>query len=178
MTTTDLQSIPQIEQAIVDDAIATDTVTFRDSKHSLEEMITLRYKHNMSINQIADKMGCHKSTVFRKLEKYLKILPNPEEVESYRENKTIFLESLELKVYKEMMQPDKLKDASFNNLAYGFQNISTQNRLEKGLVTSRIESFSVTASLDDLDRRKQELLKTVRCTTVQDVVPTTDNVTS
>ena len=66
MTTTDLQSIPQTAQAIDDDAIATDTVTFRDSKHSLEEMITLRYKHNMSINQIADKMGCHKSTEKRK----------------------------------------------------------------------------------------------------------------
>ena len=88
------------------------------------------------------------------------------------------LDALEYKVYNEMLDPDKLKDASFNNLAYGFQNISTQNRLEKGLVTSRIESFAVTASLDDLERRKQELLKTVRCTTVQDVVPTTDNVTS
>ena len=177
MTTTDLQSIPQTAQAI-DDAIATDTAYEHDQKLPLEEMIKLRYKHNMSINQIADKMGCHKSTVFRKLEKYLKILPNPEEVESYRQNKTMYLEGLELKVYEEMSNPDKLKDASFNNLAYGFQNISTQNRLEKGLVTSRIESFYVTASLDDLERRKQELLKTVRGTTIQDVVPTTDNVMS
>ena len=177
MSTTDLQTIPSTDQAI--DAIAaTENAYEQDQKYPLEQMIKLRYKHHLSINQIAQNMGCHKSTVFRKLEKYIKLLPNPEEVESYRLNKVSMLESLELKVYEEMCDHEKLKTASFNNLAYGFQNISTQNRLEKGLATTRIESFSVTASLDDLERRKQELLKTVRCTPIQDVVPAHDSTKS
>lgn len=156
MTTTDLQSMPQNDQAI-DDAIATDTAYEHDQKLPLEEMIKLRYKHNMSINQIADKMGCHKSTVFRKLEKYLKLLPNPEEVESYRQHKTMYLDSLELKVFEALSNPDTIKVASFNNLAYGFQNISTQNRLEKGLSTSNVSSFEISASLEQVDARIKEL---------------------
>lgn len=163
MNTTDLQTIPT-------DVIATDDVYAQERTYPLEEMIKLRYKHNMSINQIADKMGCHKVTVFRKLQKYLKLLPNPEEIENYRQNKTTLLDGLELKVYEEMSNPEKLKDASFNNLAYGFQNISTQNRLEKGLATARIDSVSITASLSELDKRKADLLRSIK---VQDVVSDT-----
>ena len=175
MNTTDLQTIAQTVQAIDDDDDDDDRIA---GKIDLTEAVKLRYKHLLSYQQIADRFNVTKQAVQQRLATISKLLPHHDEIETYRQNKSQMLDALEYKVYNEMLDPDKLKDASFNNLAYGFQNISTQNRLEKGLVTSRIESFAVTASLDDLERRKQELLKTVRCTTVQDVVPTTDNVTS
>lgn len=149
--------------------IATDTAHEQDAKYPLEEMIKWRYKHDMSIGQIGDKMGCHRTTVFRKLEKFLKLLPNPDEVENYRKNKVTMLTALEAKVYGYMCNNKTLKEASFNNLAYGFSKITLENRLEQGLATERIDSFAVTASLDDLARRKQELVDKVMAS-VQPVV--------
>ena len=163
--------------AIPDTATSIPTeIDTTESSVDLAEMWRLRFKHNMSINQIADRMGCHKTTVWRKLERYVNMLPNAEQIKMYQQNKAGMLDALELKVYEEMSNPDKLKDASFNNLAYGFQNICTQNRLEKGLATQIVDTVAIVGSIDDLRKREDEILKVVQSRVVQDVVPNKDNV--
>lgn len=138
---------------------ATEMVYEQERKFPLEEIIRLRYKHNLSINQIADKMGAHKTTIFRKLQKYIKVLPNPEEVESYRQNKVDYLQGLELNIYNEMCNPEKLKDASLNNLAYSFQGIYNANRLESGKSTSNISVAEVNGTIADLQSQADALRK-------------------
>lgn len=146
-----------------------------DGRIDLPEAIKLRYKHNMSYQQIADRFNVTKQAVHQRLSQITELLPNSEVIEAYRANKSLILEGLEQVLVSKMLDPDKLKDASLNNIGYTFQQVATQNRLEKGLATERIDCFSVTASLSELEKRKQELLKTIRVDTVQPVVLGKDN---
>ena len=66
-----------------------------------------------------------------------------------------------------MSDDDAIKEASLNNTAYAFQQINNANRLEKGLATDIYDSFSVTANLEDLQKREQELLKKIEVKIVQ-----------
>ena len=142
-----------------------------DGRIDLTEAFKLRYKHGLSYQQIADRFGVTKQAVHQRLTNISQLLPNHEEIETYRQSKAQMLDALEYKVYNEMLDPEKLKAASFNNLAYGFQNISTQNRLEKGLMTEKIDITVSASKIDDLRRRENELIKTIEARVVQDVVP-------
>ena len=142
-------------------------------KIDLTEAFKLRYRHGLSYQQIADRFGVTKQAVHQRLTNISQLLPNHEEIETYRQSKAQMLDALEYKVYNEMLDPDKLKAASFNNLAYGFQNISTQNRLEKGLATDRLDIQTVSIRIDDLRRKEDDIVKTINARVIQDVVPTT-----
>ena len=136
-----------------------DDITAEDQKYDFSTMWKLRFKHNMSLQQIADKLGCHKSTVSRRLENHIKLLPNADEIRSYQEDKSQYLSGLELMTYNEMCNPQKLKDASFNNLAYGYNTLFNANRLESGKSTGNISVVEVTATIKDLQNQAAELLK-------------------
>ena len=142
---------------------------------NLAKAIQLRYKNGLSLQEIADYFDIPKTTLDCRLNAVLRFLPDAEEVEMYRQNKAALLDALEWKVYVNMSDEQKLKDASFNNLAYGFQNICTQNRLEKGLATQIVDTVAIVGTIDDLRRREDEILKTVQARVVQDVVPAPNN---
>ena len=144
------------------------------NKINLEEAFKLRYKNGLTYQEIADHYGVTKSSVFQRLEKITNLLPDPEEIENYRQHKAMMLDGLEYKVYENMLNPEKLKDASFNNLAYGFQNICTQNRLEKGLSTSNVSAVEIHASISDLQTQASKLRDQLKYT-IQDVVSKADN---
>ena len=160
MTTTELTTINRTLNDQTDEP----------NRFPLEEAFKLRYKNGLTFQEIADRFGVTKSAVYQRLDKFIQLLPNAENVETYRQNKATMLDGLEYKVYNEMLNPEKLKDASFNNLAYGFQNISTQNRLEKGLMTEKIDITVSATKIDDLRRRENELIKTIEARVIQDVV--------
>ena len=142
----------------------------------LPTAIKLRFVNRLSLNEIADHFNVPKATVFDRLSKITNLLPDPEEIQAYVDHKSKMLDALEYKTYINMLDEQKLKDASFNNLAYGFQNICTQNRLEKGLATQIVDTVAIVGTIDDLRRREDEILKTVQARIVQDVVPNKDNV--
>ena len=142
-------------------------------KIDLTEAFKLRYRHGLSYQQIGDRFGVTKQAVQQRLSTISRLLPDPSQVELYRKQKSEMLDALEYKVYENMLDPDKLKDASFNNLAYGFQNICTQNRLEKGLATDRLDIQTVSIRIDDLRRAEDDIIKTINARVIQDVVPTT-----
>ena len=142
-------------------------------KIDLTEAFKLRYRHGLSYQQIGDRFGVTKQAVQQRLSTISRLLPDPSQVELYRKQKSEMLDALEYKVYENMLDPDKLKDASFNNLAYGFQNICTQNRLEKGLATDRLDIQTVSIRIDDLRRKEDDIIKTINARVIQDVVPTT-----
>lgn len=137
-----------------------------DGRIDLTEAFKLRYKHGLSYQQIADRFGVSKQSVHQRLTSISELLPDRDEIETYRQLKTEMLDALEYKVYRKMLDDDKLKDASFNNLAYGFQNICTQNRLEKGQSTANIDIQTVTASLSEIEERRKKIL-----IDIQPVVP-------
>lgn len=145
------------------------TLTVSPNRINKAEAFKLRYKNCLTYQEIADHYGVTKEAAYQAIQSLTKHLPDPEEVEAYRQNKSEILDGVERVLVSNLLNPAKLKEASLNNVAYSFQQVATQNRLEKGLATERIDSFSVTASLDELSRRKQELMDKVLAS-VQPVV--------
>ena len=164
MTTTDIQTIPHVNR------VANVAHYVAGPKNiSLEAIAALR-REGMSCSQIADALGCSKQNVQQRL-------ADADDLVDFGHRKDHKFENLQRKIYGSIDAVKHQKSSLLQDVtALGI--LEDKIRMLRGQATLRIESFSVTASLDDLERRKQELLKTVRCTTVQDVVPTTDNVTS
>lgn len=108
-------------------------------KVDVAEIFRLRYKHNFSYDQIAARTGSCKSSVHAALKTFIGLLPNPEEIEAYRQNKAAILEGAELVLLKAVMDTDKLKEASTNNAAYALQQVATQARLTRGEATMIVD---------------------------------------
>ena len=162
MTTTDIQSIPQTAQAIDDDANI-NTYDTTNKNISIEAIAALR-REGMSLQRIADALGCSKQNIHYRIR-------DADDFVDFGKCKDHKFENLQRKIYNSIDQGKHQKSSLLQDVtALGI--LEDKIRMLRGQATLRIESFSVTASLDDLERRKQELLKTVR---VQDVVPTTDN---
>ena len=60
-----------------------------------------------------------------------------------------------------MLDEDKIKDASINNLAYAQSQLFRDESVLTGRPTDIYDSFSVTANLEDLQKREAELLKKI-----------------
>ena len=157
MTTTDLQSIPVAE------------IVYGPKYISLEAIAALR-KDGMSCQQIGDALGCSKQNIQQRI-------ADADDLIDFGHRKDHKFENLQRKIYGSIDEGKHQKSSLLQDVT-AMAILEDKIRNIRGQATLRIESFSVTASLDELERRKQELLKTVRVTTVQDVVPTTDNVTS
>lgn len=110
-------------------------MTTKKNKIDIALAFKLRVQNKLSLQEIADRFGCHKSSISTALRRFIAILPNPEEIQAYVNNKSQLLTGLELTLLTEISSPDKLKAASTNNLAYAFQQLNNANRLEAGKST-------------------------------------------
>ncbi len=105
-------------------------------KIDIAEAFRLRVLNKLTLQEIADRFKCHKSSVSKALKRFIAILPDTGEIQAYLDNKSHLLTAVELTLLSELANPEKLKAASLNNLAYSFQNIHNANRLEAGKSTT------------------------------------------
>lgn len=96
-------------------------------------------KHRLNGNSFADigtllcrEQPFSKQAVEQALKPFELFLNNPETVTAYRDNKANLLESAELVLLSDLLDDEKRKKASLNNVAYSMSQISNQLRLERG----------------------------------------------
>jgi hypothetical protein len=89
--------------------------------------------------------GVSKQAVCKALKPFLNIIDNPEAREAYRANKSEVLESVQLKLVSEMVDPEKVEKASINNLAYAAGQLDNMIRLDRGESTANIATYSMMA---------------------------------
>lgn len=134
---------------------------YPNAKIDIKKALKLRYTNNLSLDDIAKHFNCHKSSVHAALSRFEKLLRPNEEIEAFEDHKSKILSNLEWKLIEKMMDEDTIKSASLNNAAYAYQQAATQNRLEKGLATEITDSYAITATLQDIQRREEELLRQI-----------------
>jgi len=150
-------------------------------KVDLLDALTMRYRHNQTLQTIAAKYGVSEQAVSDRIKRFMRHLPNAEEIEAYRKNKSILLDGVEMTYIRYALEPDKLKEASANNIAYSYQQYATQNRLERGLATEIVDTFQLTDSVNNYRKKRLEILKEVMVKVldngqdIQDVVPLPNN---
>ena len=85
----------------------------------------------------------------QRLNRFTAFLEAPDAIAGYRNHKAALLESVELRLAASLMDPDKLKGASLNNVAYSIRQVSDILRLEKGLATSHTSLMWLVQSADE-----------------------------
>lgn len=144
-----------------------------ERKIDIEEALKLRIKHKLSFEEIAKRFDCSAQAVQQRLSKFLAILKDPDELQAYEENKSAILSSIEIEMLQKMLDPETLQKASLNNTAYAFQQVFNANRLTKGQATEIFDNFTIQASLEEIRKRKEELLKELQ---VKDVTEATEEI--
>ena len=121
--------------------------------------LSLRLKNKLSYQKIADLLNVHKSTVYDNLRWIEALIRNPQEIDAYKENRAVLLNSAELMVLKELANGGSLEKASANNLGYLFDKLTSARRLEEDKSTENISYHQ--AGLDETEIEKE--LRDIDC---------------
>ncbi len=123
------------EQATANNSLSDKPVNNLD----LVKAVRLRLRRNLTYQEIADKLGVPKSTVYDRINEVLGLIDDPEANQAYHSNMVSMLRGAERVLIGHMLDPGRLKKASVNNLAYAFQQIHNARRLESGLSTENVD---------------------------------------
>ena len=119
--------------------------------------LELYLKKGMTYEEIGKYFGVCRQAVHNSLKKFKDVIQSKGEISAMRANKAEILDSVELTLINDMMDKDKRKNASLNNVAYALQNVSNMNRLEKGQSTANIQYVDMSATLEEIRREREQL---------------------
>jgi len=124
----------------------------------LKRIVKLRLINKLSYREIAAQLNCSPQAVSQRVGSLAALLKSPEILESYQDNKANLLESAQVELVTNMLDSDKLKKASVNNLAYAAQSLDNMIRLQRGETTSNIGFADYSKALEQVikDRAKLE----------------------
>lgn len=130
-----------------------------ESKIDVLQALKLRLHNRLSYDEIAKRFGVTKTAVYHVLSEFAKITENPEIVEGYASIRGKLLTAGEFELLKEIFDPEKLKKASLNNVAYAFSQVFNANRLERGESTSNVKFQALQMKLEEIRKEKALLIK-------------------
>jgi len=105
----------------------------------LGKAIELRLSRGLTYQEIADKLGVGRTTVYDKVRRVLGLLDAPNLNKAYEKTRVETLGAVERVMIGQLADPDKLEKASLNNVAYAFQQVHNARRLESNLATEHID---------------------------------------
>jgi len=115
--------------------------------------LSLRLKNKLPYQKIADLLNVSKTTVYDNLKWVEVLIQNPQEVDAYKENRGLLLNSAELMVLKELTTGGSLEKASANNLGYLYDKLNNARRLEEDKSTANVSYHQ--AGLDEEEIEKE-----------------------
>ncbi|GEM_PF-3229697 len=117
-----------------------------DPKVDKFKAFELYFLKNVSLTDIAKSFNCSVPYIHKIIQPFKNLIADPQTLGIYEKNKTRILSTAEIEILKNMVNPETLKKASGNNLAYMFQQVFNANRLEKGQSTANISIRTQSAS--------------------------------
>ena len=115
----------------------------------LQKIVNYRLRNKLSYRQIGAIMGVSKDTIKDRLRPLKSLLSDPAAVDIYRDNRADMMDAIESRLATQILDEDKLKGASVNNIAYAMAQLNNIGRLERGQSTSNV---AVVAGLSPEDR--------------------------
>src|SRR3990172_7482134 len=120
-----------------------------NSKINLPQAYKLYYEKGYTYQDIGNHFGVSKQAVCKRFKAFSKYLPDPEAVQTYRDNRVSVLDAVESTYISDLVDPVRREKASLNNTAYAFQQIHNARRIESGLSSVNV---SIIARLDGLEK--------------------------
>ena len=139
ITKTDIsrQGLIMADTALQTPPINIDGRTKNGKPLDLKQVFKLRAegKTNADISKL---LGYSQPYIGKVIKQFKKILKHPDVLDTYNNNRTQVLNSIELTLLDNMVQEDKLQKASLNNVAYAMTQTSNLRRLESGESTVNV----------------------------------------
>lgn len=116
------------------------------------QALYLKFVKDLSYTEIGKLFDASASAVRQKLRRFISLIDQPELNTIFEKNKTHFYGAAERLILTELLQPEKLKSGSVNNLAYALRQVSDIATREKGRPLSGPEELpaSMQSILEDV----------------------------
>jgi DNA-binding CsgD family transcriptional regulator len=137
------------------------------NKIDVGKALKLRLVKGLAYEEIAKQLGCAKSTAYKCIHDILALVDNPKANRAFAENQVNIMQGAERVLLGYMLDPENLKRASVNNLAYAFQQIHNARRLESGLSTENVDVLARYEALQEQKRTKTEAVVKIRRRLIQ-----------
>ena len=123
----------------------------------IRRALNLRMKNGLSYQAIGDKLGFHKTTIFKALKPFRALIKNPDQIAAYRENKATLIDSAQMELIGQIANKEKLKKATLGNVAYGISQLDNVARLERGQATANVNYHVLTESINELEAEEAKI---------------------
>ena len=124
-------------------ALQIDNSIERQPRVDAVKALRLRMNKGMSFQEIGTQLGVSAQAVQQRLKKLKPLISDPEINQAYESNKAQLLSEVESQLLVQLVDSDKLKDASLNNIAYSFAQVSNFNRLAQDKSTQNLDIKSL-----------------------------------
>jgi hypothetical protein len=118
----------------------------------------LRVVNHLSYANIGKHFNVSAQAIHQRLGDLIGLLDDPEIARAYEDNKQRILAGGEAILFSDLLDPDKRKAASLNNVAYAYTAVANQARLEAGKSTSNVSLRTAVDGLESKAQEAQELL--------------------
>jgi len=152
-------AIPTNGEGNTTDTAAVPAVTER-YEPDLVDIIRWKVQNGLNWVEISRMTGIPRTTLRERFQAVVTML-DPKRLEEYRGSRIQILTGIEAELLRHLADPDRLKKASINNLAYAFYQINNARRLEEGRSTQNLDMRQVIAQLDSEGARIRQLLERI-----------------
>ena len=104
-------------------------------KNTLTEIFKLRFKNKLTFKEIGKIYNVSPQAIHQRIKSLIKLLNNPDLDQAYADNRVDLLNSAERILLSTLIESDKLKAASLNNVAYSLRQIHDMRRINADLST-------------------------------------------
>ncbi len=135
-----------------------ENINLPNTSIDIGKALKLRLQNGLSYQLIADTLKVHKTTIVRTLKPFLKLIKNPEALQTYKDNRAEVLSAAEMTFLSSSLHPDKLKKASSRDLMVNYGIAFDKRRLEEDKSTANLSvSKQIHSLVEDHARDSAEL---------------------
>lgn len=129
------------------------------SKQKLDIMdaIQLKVTNKLSLSKISAITNIPRSTIHKKYQDVIELF-DADKINDYEAKKPEVLSGMERVLIREMMDRDKLKSASLNNVAYTFAQVTNANKLSRGQATQIVDAGQNIRDIEQLKAQADVLI--------------------
>ena len=127
-----------------------------EKKIDMSDVLKLRLVNKVTLSEIAAKYNVSPQAISQRINKFMEKISDPEMIQAYKDNRADILTATEERILQQMLTPSVLEKATFNNLAYGYQQVFNARRLEENKSTANLQGIYAIVQRLDKDERKEE----------------------
>ena len=130
-----------------------------EKKIDMSDVLKLRLVNKVTLSEIAAKYNVSPQAISQRINKFMEKISDPEMIQAYKDNRADILTATEERILQQMLTPSVLEKATFNNLAYGYQQVFNARRLEENKSTANLQGiYAIVQRLDKAERKEEEVI--------------------